>query len=173
MADPSAFDLLRIPAGVLIALDNRTLHFEMQPWHYLIRMAHIVSMGAFFGGIVALDLRLIGLPSKGAIHHLWDQSIRSIYIFFALTILTGIPLFLFDPVHVGSHAYFTPKLLLLVLALANAMIFNKMSATLPLTTEGHTPWQARVSGSLSILLWTGVLICSSMNVEGVPKVFLR
>jgi hypothetical protein len=173
MADPSVFDVLRIPADVLIALDNRTFHFAIQPWHYLIRVAHIVTMAAFFGGIVFLDLRLMGLRSRIAIQHLSDQFILWIYIFFGLTVLTGIPLFLYDPVHVGSHAYFTPKLILLVLGLANAAIFNRMSRTQPLAADGVTPWQARVAGTLSVLLWTGVIICSSLNVEGVPKVLLR
>ncbi len=173
MADPSVFDVLRIPPEILIALDNRTFHFAIQPWHYLIRIAHIVTMGAFFGGIVFLDLRLMGLKSRVPIAQLSEQSMLWIYIFFGLTVLTGIPLFLFDPVHVGSHAYFAPKLILLVLGLANAALFNKLMARRPAPAEGATPWAARFAGTLSVILWTGVLVCSSMNVEGVPKVFLR
>jgi hypothetical protein len=173
MADPSIFDVLRVPPEILIALDNRTFHFAVQPWHYLIRIAHIVTMAAFFGGIVFLDLRLMGLKSRVAIAHLSEQFMLWIYIFFGLTVLTGIPLFLYDPVHVGSHAYFAPKLILLVLGLANAALFNKLMARQPIPAEGATPWQARVAGTLSVILWTGVLVCSSMNVEGVPKVFLR
>jgi hypothetical protein len=173
MADPSVFDFLRIPPDVLIALDNRTFHFAIQPWHYLVRIAHIISMAAFFGGIVFLDLRLMGLRSRIAIHLLSEQFIYWIYIFLGITVVTGIPLFLYDPVHVGSHAYFAPKLILLLLALVNAALFNKMSAARPVPPDGATPWLARVAGTLSVLLWTGVLICSSLNVEGVPKVLLR
>jgi hypothetical protein len=173
MADPSVFDVLRIPPEVLIAFDNRTFHFAIQPWHYLIRIAHIVSMGAFFGGIVFLDLRLMGLKSRVAIHNLSEQFMLWIYMFFGLTVLTGIPLFLYDPVHVGSHAYFTPKLILLVLGLANAALFNRLVGAKLAPDDGITPWQARVAGTLSVLLWTGVVVCSSMNVEGIPKVLLR
>ncbi len=173
MADPSVFDFLRIPPELLIAVDNRTFHFAIQPWHYLIRIAHIVSMAAFFGGIVLLDLRLIGVRSRVAIEHLSEQFMLWIYIFFAITVATGLPLFFYDPVHVGSHAYFTPKLILLVLGLANAAIFNKLMSARPRPAEGFTPWEARVAGALSVLLWTGVLVCSSMNVEGIPKVLLR
>jgi hypothetical protein len=173
MADPSVFDVLRIPPDVLIALDNRTFHFAIQPWHYLIRIAHIVSMGAFFGGIVFLDLRLMGLKSLVAIHNLSEQFMLWIYIFFAITVVTGIPLFFYDPVHVGSHAYFTPKLILLVFGLANAALFNRLIGAKLAPDDGVTPWQARVAGALSVLLWTGVIVCSSMNVEGVPKVLLR
>src|SRR6267154_2073324 len=60
MADPNALDLIRIPSDVLVALDWRPYHFALQPYHYLVRLAHVVSMAAFFGGIAALDLRLMG-----------------------------------------------------------------------------------------------------------------
>lgn len=173
MADPSVFDVLRIPPDVLIAFDNRTFHFAIQPYHYIIRIAHIVSMGAFFGGIIFLDLRLMGLKSRVGIHDMLEQFMLWIYIFFAITVITGIPLFLFDPVHVGSHAYFAPKLILLVAGLANAALFNRLMAPKLAAGEANTPWQARVAGALSVLIWTGVVVCSSMNVEGVPKVFLR
>ena len=63
MADPSLYDVFRIPSETLIALDNRTFHFAVQPFHYLLRMTHIVSAAAFFGGIVLFDLRLAGLRS--------------------------------------------------------------------------------------------------------------
>jgi hypothetical protein len=173
MADPSVFDALRISPEVLIALDNRTFHFAFQPWHYLVRIAHIVSMAAFFGGIGFLDLRLMGVRSRVGIHLLSEQSILWIYVFFGLTILTGIPLFFYDPVHVGSHAYFAPKLILIFVGIANASLFTRWTRAQPMLLEGITPWQARLAGSISLLLWTGVVVCSSMNVEGVPKVLLR
>jgi len=173
MADPSVFDFLRIPPDVLIALDNRTFHFAVQPYHYVIRLTHIIAMAGFFGGIAFLDLRMIGLRPKVALHMLSQQSLFWIYIFFGLTIITGIPLFLFDPVKVGSHAYFAPKLALIVIGLLNAALFTRWSRAHPEEIDAITPWQARLAGALSFCLWTGVLICSSMNVEGVPKVFLR
>jgi hypothetical protein len=173
MADPSAFDFLRIPVDVLIALDNRTFHFAVQPWHYLIRIVHIVSMAGFFGGIVFLDLRLMGLRSKIAICSLSEHILPWIYGLFGITVLTGIPLFLYDPVHVGSHAYFAPKLVLLTFGLLNAVVFHKTTSLRSLTAEGATPWSARIAGFVSILLWSSVIVFSSLNVEGVPKVLLR
>ena len=49
MADPSIFDPLRIPSQTLAALDWRPFHFALQPYHYVVRMAHIIAMSAFFG----------------------------------------------------------------------------------------------------------------------------
>jgi hypothetical protein len=173
MADPSVFDFLRIPNDVLIALDNRTFHFAIQPYHYLVRVVHILSMAGFFGGIVFLDLRLMGIRSKIAIHSLSQHVLPWIYGLFGVTVLTGIPLFLYDPVHVGSHAYFAPKLILLAFGLINAAVFHKTTQLDTLTAEEMTPWAARFAGFISILLWSSVVVFSSLNVEGVPKVLLR
>ena len=46
MADPSFFDPLRIPTQTLATLDWRPFHFTLQPYHYLVRMVHIIAMGA-------------------------------------------------------------------------------------------------------------------------------
>ena len=173
MADPSVFDALRIPTQELIALDDRTLHFAMQPVHYLVRLAHIVSMGAFFGGIVLLDLRLLGWRGTVPLRPFAEHVLPWLYATFGDAVATGLALFLYDPVHVGSHAYFAPKLLLIALALANALLFHRTSYLKALAAERVVPLSARLAGLMSLALWTAVVVCSSLNVEPMPRVFLR
>jgi hypothetical protein len=43
---------------------------------------------------------------------------------FGVGVVSGVALFLYDPLHVGAHAYFTAKLALIGLGLANAAIFH-------------------------------------------------
>ena len=125
MADPSTFDLIRIPSEALVALDWRPFHFALQPYHYLVRMAHLVSMGAFFGGIAVLDLRMMGWRANGPLQPFADLVLPLVYVTFGIALVTGVALFFYDPVHVGSHAYFTLKLLLTLLGLANAALFRR------------------------------------------------
>src|SRR5258706_11195149 len=127
MADPSLFDALRIPSETLIALDNRTFHFAMQPFHYLLRMTHIVSAAAFFGGIILFDLRLIGVRTKSQLKAFSADTLPWLYITFGLANLSGILLFLYDPVHTGSRAYFVPKLMAIVLGLVNTVIYRRFA----------------------------------------------
>jgi hypothetical protein len=85
-------------------------------------------------------------------------------------------LFFYDPVHVGSHAYFTLKLLLIALGLANAALFRRSGdfATLASEKPASAPsLRIRAVGAISLMLWTGVLICAALNVELAPKVLLR
>ena len=173
MADPSLFDPIRIPTQALIALDNRPLHFALQPYHYLVRLIHIVSMGAFFGGIALLDLRLLGWRGAVPLRAFAESVLPWLYATFGVVVLTGILLFLYDPVHVGAHAYFAPKLALIALAMANALLFHRTSYLAALASERVTPLSARLAGAVSLLLWAAVVVCSSLNVEPAPKVLLR
>jgi hypothetical protein len=171
MADPNALDVLRIPSHALIALDWRPLHFALQPVHHILRMAHVLATAAFFGGIVALDLRLIGgaVPLRPLASHLQPY----LYTTFGVSVVTGAALFLYDPAHVGSHAYFTLKLVLIVVGLANAALFHLTGYAPALAADTRLPVRARVTGAASIVLWTGVVICACLNVEAAPKVMLR
>jgi hypothetical protein len=177
MADPNALDIIRIPSDVLVALDWRPFHFALQPYHYLVRMTHVASMAAFFGGIAALDLRLMGWRASLPLKLFADLVLPWLYVTFAIALATGFALFLYDPVHVGSHAYFSLKLLLTALGLLNAALFRRDATFAALASE--TPASARPSanvrlaGAVSLLLWTGVVVCACLNVEAAPKVLLR
>ena len=39
--------------------------------------------------------------------------------------------------------------------------------------EGALTVRARCAGTLSLLFWTGVMVCACLNVEAAPKVLLR
>ena len=171
MPDPHPLAFLTIPADVLIALDYRPWHFALQPYHYLVRLAHVLSMAIFFGGIVLLDLRLTGLYPNVRLRPLAEFLLPWLYGTFALAFITGLALFFYDPVHVGSHAYFSLKLIFIVLGLINAVMFHRRGLRLALAAEGTG--QDRGAGVISLIFWGGVVVCACLNVEAVPKILLR
>jgi hypothetical protein len=173
MADPSLYDAIRIPADVLIALDNRVYHFAVQPYHYLLRMTHIISAAAFFGGIALFDLRLSGVSTHARLKPFARDTLWWLYITFGLTSLSGVLLFLYDPVHAGSRAYFAPKLVMILAGLINTAIYRRFAFRFALMEPGATPRSAKIAGALSAVFWVAVMVFSSMNAEGVPKVLLR
>jgi hypothetical protein len=177
MADPSAFDVLRIPSTVLIALDWRPYHFALQPYHYLVRATHVLTMAAFFGAIMAVDLRLMGLLGQIPLRAFNEKIAPWLYGTFAVTFVTGLALFFYDPLHVGSHAYFSLKLILTAFGLVNAAAFLHSGHLhfLPDDFLGKPKIinRARLVGVLSLTLWVGVVVCASLNVEAEPKVLLR
>ncbi len=173
MPDHHVLAFLRIPYEVLIALSDRPLHFQMQPFHHLIRLAHILSMSAFFGGILLLDLRLIGTRAVVPLLSLAQHALPWIYAAFAVAFASGVALFAYDPVRVGSHAYFTPKLGFILLGLLNAAWFHRTGYDAALIETGRMPVGARLAGGVSLLLWTAVIVCACLNTEAAPKVLLR
>jgi hypothetical protein len=173
MADPSLYDAFRIPSEVLIGLDNRVYHFAMQPYHYLLRMGHILSAAAFFGGIVLFDLRLAGVSTHAKLKPFARDTLWWLYITFGLTNLTGLLLFLYEPVHAGSRAYFAPKLIMILLGLVNTIVYRRYAFRFALKEPAVTPRSAKIAGALSVFCWVMVMAFSAMNSEGVPKVLLR
>ena len=173
MAIPNPLDVLKIPTDLLIALDNRDFHFALQPYHYLIRLVHILTMSAFFGGIALLDLRLIGIRRLMPLKPLAEHTVPWLYASFALAMATGALLFFYDPVHVGAHRYFTPKLIFIVLGALNAVVFHRTTYDLALSANGRLPYSARTAGLISLILWTAVIVSACLNNEAEPKLLLR
>jgi len=177
MAYPNLLDFARIPTEALVALDWRPYHFAIQPYHYLIRITHIVSMAGFFGGIAALDLRLLGWRRALPLRPFIEQIVPWLYLTFGIAFISGCALFFYDPVHVGSHSYFTLKLILTALGVANAILFRRSGYLATLTGDPATAESAivhvRLFGALSLAIWIGVVVCACLNVEAAPRVLLR
>lgn len=173
MADPSIFDPIRISTQTLIELDWRPYHFALQPYHYLVRAVHILSMALFFGGIGLLDLRLMGWLRAVSLKPFADRVLSWLYLTFAVTTVTGVALFFYNPLHAGSRAYWTPKLIAIALGLANAALFNRTAYYAAIASEGRMPMSARTAGTLSLIFWSAALVFACLNTEAMPKVLLR
>jgi hypothetical protein len=173
MADPSIFDPIRISTQTLIELDWRPYHFALQPYHYLVRAVHILSMALFFGGIGLLDLRLMGWPRAVSLKPFADHVLSWLYLAFAVTTVTGVALFFYDPLHAGSRAYWTPKLIAIALGLGNAALFNRTAYIAAVASEGPMRISARAAGTLSLIFWSAALVFACLNTEAMPKVLLR
>jgi hypothetical protein len=173
MADPSIFDSIRIPAETLIALDWRPYRFALQPYHYLVRAAHVLSMALFLGGVGLLDLWLIGWLRTVPLKAFAERVRLWLYLTFGIAAVTGVALFLYDPLHAGSRAYWTPKLIAIAFGLANAALFNKTVYIATATSAGQATPLARVAGTFSLIFWCAALVFACLNTEAMPKVLLR
>ena len=161
--------LPRLPDALLIALDDRALHFALQPVHYLIRMAHVIAVAAFFGSIVLLDLRLAGIGAAAPLGPFARQAQPLLRGSLLVGLATGVALFLYDPVQVGSHAWFLPKLALIALALGNAALFRRSGYAPAVAGTGQStrqPSRARIAGGVSLVLWLGVMAFACLDGEG-------
>lgn len=164
-----------LPSDWLVWLATSSVRlaiYRMQGWHGPLRLAHVGGSAAFFGAILLLDLRLLGFLGRDiALDALARLALPVTHLSFAVTAASGVLLFLYDPIQIGSHSWFLPKLILLALALANAALFSfPRTSGLRRVGGGALTRHARVAGALSLVLWTGVIVSATANHEERPLV---
>ncbi|MCV2348301.1 DUF6644 family protein [Paucibacter sp. Y2R2-4] len=127
----------------------------------LIEGAHLLGLALSFGLLAIADLRLLGLLLRQVPAHQVLRQLRP-WIFggFALTFITGGLLFWSEAAKILFNPAFVAKLVLTVLALANALVFETRLA--PRAIEWgqalRLPTPVRLAGLASLTLWSGVLI---------------
>jgi len=169
----NAMDQFRLPAPLLIMLDNRSLHFAMQPWQFLIRAVHVLAVCVFFGMITVLDLRLLGRSRELPLHALAQLVLPWVYVSLAVAMVTGVALFFYDPLAVGSHDWLTPKLLFIALGFLNAAWFNAAYLPEQLVSATGLTAAGKVAAAASILLWGLAILCACLNAEPPPRLLLN
>ena len=126
---------------------------------------HFVSLCVLFGSLLVIDLRLIGVfrePCAAVVHRLTRIALAA----FAVNLLTGV-LFLFGNTYkyVGNAA-FNIKMLLILAAGLNALYYQ---ARLARIVHGTDVTRASIAvGSLSLLFWSGVIVCGRMITFYAP-----
>jgi len=140
---------------------------ELRLWLYqfeqidrLLVFLHILAAGALFGAILLLDLRMLGLARALPAKPLAALAIPWALGGAAIAMITGIVLLLFDPIAVGIHTFFLPKMVLIMLGGLNALAFHRF-VKLDAADAGKPT--ARFAGALSIALWSGVFLCAALN----------
>ena len=166
---------LTLPTAWLVWLATsaaRLAVYRMQAWHGPMRLLHVGGTAAFFGGIVLLDLRLLGwLGREIALDALARLVLPVVHAAFAVTVISGVVLFLYDPIQTGSHSWFLPKLLLVGVAVYNAVLFSRPRwGGLRAIGAGPLTRQARIAGAVSLVLWSCVIAAATANHEERPMV---
>ncbi|CAD7028428.1 hypothetical protein REJC140_02625 [Pseudorhizobium endolithicum] len=124
----------------------------------LVSAAHIMAIGLLFGGIIALDMRMLGLGSAVPLPAAARYLSRIAGIGLLLAVLTGFCLFCVRPLEYAGNPAFLAKLALVALGLLNILAVH-LSAGWRQLLAGGTPQAAtRIGATISILIWTGAII---------------
>jgi len=126
----------------------------------VIEIAHLLGMIVLVGCIGAFDLRLLGWAMPRA--RVSEVAVRVLpwaWAGFAVQVITGAMLFSSEAVHVYRNPAFRLKMLLILLAGINALVFHlAVNRKVPAWDQtNEIPAAARLSGLISLLLWTGVV----------------
>jgi hypothetical protein len=154
---------IHLPAGLLTWLattDLRLWVYGLRSIYGLTRFLHLLGMSGFLGLLLLEVMRLGAFPGASL------QPVRRPVLVlmngaFALTIATGVLLFLYDPIGAGLHTMFLPKLILVTLGFVHAFYIERIALM-------RRPNWRRGSAATALAIWILVIGCSTWNAVERP-----
>ena len=117
--------------------------------------AHVVAMCWFFGLILMMDLRLVGIANlRTRVSEISPRLLPWQVVGFIAMSVTGVALFWAQPLRYFGKTFFWWKMGLMVLAGINALIIHLI------THKSEAAWDSRAAkfaGFASIVLWIAIL----------------
>jgi len=123
---------------------------------------HVIAIALVFGTILIVDLRILGIPStRWSITKLSRALLKWTWLAFIVAAITGALMFVANATTFYINLAFRIKLVLIVLAGINMMLFEFITVrTVGKWDQGvQPPLAAKIGVLASILLWMCVLIC--------------
>ena len=131
----------------------------------LLESVHVVGLALVFGTVAIVDLRLLGLASMNrSFQRLAADTLQWTWAAFVLTAITGVLMFITNATAYYQNPYFRAKVALLTLAAVNVLVFELTTGR---TVAGWDraptpPRRARLAGTLSLVIWVGVIVAGRM-----------
>lgn len=129
------------------------------PWLYpLLESLHYIGIACLVGGIMLIDLRLLGVAKKLRID-LMITLLPWVWAGFAINAVTGGIIFVYGATNFGTNTPFQLKMFLILVAGINALIFEIMArrGRDSWVAAGAAPVMVRAVATLSLLLWVSVV----------------
>ena len=130
-------------------------------WAYpLVNTLHLLGIAVLIGSVVVLDLRLLGLWRRVPLDPLAKVLAPAAVAGLALAVPMGALLFLVRAADYAALWLFQVKMVLLVLALANAAIIAASPAWRRVRTapDARVTRSLRAAAAMSLVIWLCVLI---------------
>lgn len=133
--------------------------YYMQNW---MESTHVLFLMISLGMLVVIDLRMLGWwMSDVPASKIAARIETPMFIGFGVMTLTGIILFTANPIRYEHSVWFRIKLVLLVIAFVNAVLFRRHMSRSVSTwdTDKVPPPRTRNAAALSLALWVLIVTC--------------
>jgi hypothetical protein len=127
------------------------------PW---LESVHVLAIALVLGSIAVADLRLLGLASvKRPVTQLLDEVLPITWVSFVVAAITGLAMFASNAVDYSNNTPFQLKMLMLVLAGLNMLVFQLITFRGVGTWDDAqaTPLGARFAGGFSLVSWISIV----------------
>jgi hypothetical protein len=151
----------------LVALEQSGLGaaIRQSTWAYpAANVGHILALTVFAGGVLAMDLRLMGAFAAAPPASVVRPARRLAIAGLLLMLLTGSALFTAEASHVATNRVFQIKAALIGLGIANALLIGRRLDALLVGAPPFEPLPAvvRLSAALSLAIWVSVAACGRL-----------
>jgi uncharacterized membrane protein len=125
-----------------------------------IESVHVIALALVIGTIAIVDLRLLGVASA---HRAYTQLSKEVlpwtWAAFAIAAVTGTLMFTSHPVGYYENVAFRIKILLLLLAGVNMMVFQLVTSRdiSQWDRSAATPLAGKIAATLSLAFWIAVV----------------
>jgi hypothetical protein len=129
-------------------------------WFPAIETVHLFGLVTLLGTTLALDLRLMDIGLRGRpVSRLMKGLLPWTWTAFFVMVLTGSGLFISDPMRFFYNVSFRIKMVLIVLAGLNALVFQLTAyrSVDKWDVNTATPRGAKIAGFCSLVLWFSVV----------------
>lgn len=155
---------VHLPASLLIWLattDLRLWVYGLRSIYGVTRFLHLLGMAGFLGLLLLLEVIRLGAFPGVSLQPVRRPLLILMNGAFALTFISGVALFLYDPIGAGLHTMFVPKLVLVALGLVHAWYIERI----PLMRK---PYWRPGSAAAALAIWVLVIGCSTWNAVERP-----
>ena len=128
-------------------------------WFPCLEAVHVMALSLVLGTITVVDLRMLGLTSKGrSAERVSVELLKWTWAGFALAVLTGVVMFTTNARVYAHNTAFQIKLVLLALAGLNMLTFHFTAArSMRRWDRQAAPAVGKVAATLSLVLWIAVV----------------
>ena len=126
----------------------------------LIESVHVIGLTMVFGTIAIIDLRLLGIAStRRPFSRMASDIMRWTWAAFALTVTTGLLMFVTNAGVYYHNFYFRSKMTMLVLAGINVVIFDRtvFRSVHRWDKDAAAPAAGRTVAAVSLLIWISII----------------
>jgi hypothetical protein len=143
---------------------SQLVHESFNFWN-IMEGTHLFTVGLFFGTILLVDLRMLGLIfKKTPLSEVSDRTLPLTVVGFLTLVVTGLLVFMSKPEEYYHNLMFRTKMLTIVIAMVNIAVFHfKVQKTQASWDKAESPpAAAKLSAAVSLLCWLVVISCGRL-----------
>ena len=128
----------------------------------LIESTHVIGLTMVFGMIAIIDLRLLGIASvRRPFTRIAADILKWTWAAFALTVTTGVLMFITNAGVYSQNFFFRSKMVLLALAGINMLMFELTAgrSVRQWDKDAAAPLAGKTVAAASLVLWIAIIFC--------------